>query len=307
VLHLRLSTSEDVSRLLERELGDLGGVVRVISGPQLGSENHLLSADVEPKSADQLVALLERLEVGADDYVLTRLDVVAPLTSSEKVPGETATFAWIEVLGEARAHSRPIGRYLTLMAVSGVVAAIGVIKSNPILIVGAMAVSPDLLPICATCVGALDRRWRLMRRSLGTLVVGLALIGVVATALTAALEATGILAADFAISSEGVAGSLSHVDYSTVLVALAAGVAGMLAFETRAGAAVGVAISVTTIPASAYLGVSLGIGDGSEGLGALLVLIVNVVLLMVSGCLTLAVQRRASLRAGIDPHTADGT
>ncbi len=71
----------------------------------------------------------------------------------------------------------------------------------------------------------------------------------------------------------------AHTDYSTVLVALAAGVAAMLSFETRASAAVGVAISVTTIPASAYLGVALGSGDVSEGLGALLVLAVNVALL----------------------------
>ena len=34
----------------------------------------------------------------------------------------------------------------------------------------------------------------------------------------------------------------------------------MLSFETRASAAVGVAISVTTIPASAYLGVAIGGG-----------------------------------------------
>jgi Domain of unknown function (DUF389) len=42
------------------------------------------------------------------------------------------------------------------------------------------------------------------------------------------------------------------------LIALAAGVAAILFFETRASAAVGVAISVTTIPASAYLGVAIG-------------------------------------------------
>ena len=32
---------------------------------------------------------------------------------------------------------------------------------NPILVVGAMAISPDLLPMCATCVGIVDRHPRL--------------------------------------------------------------------------------------------------------------------------------------------------
>ncbi len=56
----------------------------------------------------------------------------------------------------------------------------------------------------------------------------------------------------------------------------------MLSFETRASAAVGVAISVTTIPASAYLGVALGAGGIDHALGALVVLVINVSLLIVS-------------------------
>ena len=77
-------------------------------------------------------------------------------------------------------------------------------------------------------------------------------------------------------------------NYSTILVALAAGVAAMLSFETRAARAVGVAISVTTIPASALFGVSLGLGEVSApgvrpGCSA-----VNVSLLLLSGSLTLA-------------------
>jgi hypothetical protein len=46
-----------------------------------------------------------------------------------------------------------------------------------------------------------------------------------------------------------------------IVAAFAAGVAVMLSLETRARAAVGVAISVTTIPAAAYLGVALGTGN----------------------------------------------
>ena len=76
-----------------------------------------------------------------------------------------------------------------------------------------------------------------------------------------------------------------------MLIALAAGVAAMLSFETRASAAVGVAISVTTMPASAYLGVAIGAGGIDEALGALVVLLVNVALLILSGSVTLLLQR----------------
>jgi hypothetical protein len=65
----------------------------------------------------------------------------------------------------------------------------------------------------------------------------------------------------------------------------------MLALETRASSAVGVAISVTTIPASAYLGVAAGVGDASKALGALAVLGINITMLLIAGSLTLLAQR----------------
>ena len=102
--------------------------------------------------------------------------------------------------------------------------------------------------------------------------------------------ALGLLPHGFEIG-EGALQGLSTVNISTVLVALVAGVAGMLALETRASAAVGVAISVTTIPASAYLGVATGVGELSKAAGALVVLLVNVAMLILGGCATLVLQR----------------
>jgi len=61
---------------------------------------------------------------------------------------------------------------------------------------------------------------------------------------------------------------MADVSDETIVVALFAGVAGMLAIETRASARVGVAISVTTIPAAAYFGVALGLGQAREATGA---------------------------------------
>jgi hypothetical protein len=79
-------------------------------------------------------------------------------------------------------------------------------------------------------------------------------------------------------------------------VALAAGVAGLLALETRASAAVGVGISITTIPAAAYLGVAAGNGQIEKVWGAAAVLGVNVLMLLIAGSATLLVQRRLALR-----------
>jgi uncharacterized hydrophobic protein (TIGR00271 family) len=166
-----------------------------------------------------------------------------------------------------------------------------VIEDKEILIVGAMAVSPDLLPITAVCVGLISRRARLVRRASATLVVGLGVACLTAGLLTAALDLFGLLPSTFDVGETALSG-LTNVNSSTIGVALAAGVAGMLALETRASSAVGVAISITTIPAAAYLGVAAGLGEASEVVGALAVLAVNVAMLLLSGTLTLLVQRR---------------
>ena len=298
MLHLRLSLHEGHSGPVCRRIEEIQGVSRVLSARTPSRPEVVLTADVEPGAADELLAVLSELEVRSHQYVLTRLDVVAPITADRlRIQASSSGFAWLEVLGEARENARPLARYLVLMAIAGVIASLGVIESNSVLIVGAMAVSPDLLPVCALSVGLVARRRGLVRISAGTLLVGLALVASVAALLTFLLGLTGLLENGFNVDQSSIRELAAVTDYSTVLVALAAGIAAMLSFETRASTAVGVAISVTTIPASAYLGVALGSGDVSEGLGALLVLAVNVTLLIVSGTATLFVQRRLSGRS----------
>ena len=307
VLHLRLSATEGRSEPIGRRLEGVSGVSRILGSRSPAEAVVVFTADVAPAAADDLLALLHELEVDSDDYVLTKMDVVAPIALHEAELSASQGFAWLEVLGEARVHARPLGRFLVLMAVAGVIAALGVIESNAILIVGAMAVSPDLLPVCAFSVGLVGRRWGLVRISTGTLAIGLSLVASVAALLTFLLVNTGVVGSSFEVSESSISSLAAHTDYSTLLVALAAGVAAMLSFETKASAAVGVAISVTTIPASAYLGVAFGNGEAREGLGALLVLGINLTLLICAATLTLLVQRTAAVRrrrAGREPASA---
>jgi uncharacterized hydrophobic protein (TIGR00271 family) len=296
VLRLRLAVPEHRADAVTEALEGTGGVHRIVAlNPERSGTGVVLAADVLPSVADRVMRLIGDWGVDETDYLLVRQDVVAPHPHTHAGLADPEQFAWVEVMGEARTHSRPLGRYLALMAVAAVLAAIGVITDNPILIVGAMAVSPDLLPICAACVGIVGWRLPLVRRAIVTLLLGIAITWAVSALLAWGLQAVDILSSSFQVHEEGLHG-LEHIDYSTVLVALAAGVAAMLSFETRAAAAVGVGISVTTIPASALFGVSLGLGEVSVSWGAAAVLAVNVTLLLLSGAATLAVQRRLAAR-----------
>jgi uncharacterized hydrophobic protein (TIGR00271 family) len=298
MLRLRSSVAEHRAEEFGALLRDHDGVRRVVQQPdEAQAESHVFVADIEPSAADMLVAKIAELGIPVDDYVLTKMEVVAPQHHHHHGEGGIDGFAWVEVVGAAKANSRPLARYLALINVAAVIAACGVITSSSILIVGAMAVSPDLLPICATCVGLARRERKLARRAFVTLTLGLGLVVVTAMVLSALLSFFGFLPDGFEVEQSSLS-TLAKTDYTTVLVALAAGIAGMLSFETRASAAVGVAISVTTIPASAYLGVALGAGGIDHTLGALVVLAINVALMITSGTLTLIVQGVLPNRSG---------
>jgi uncharacterized hydrophobic protein (TIGR00271 family) len=275
----------------------LHGIPGALHVTRLDAGDHdgraLVTADLRPDAVDPALAIVRALGVPAEDVAVLRLESIqaGPVRQDDLI-------VWADLLGQAGRNARPLARYLLFMAAAGVIAAYGVIYGNGILVVGAMAVSPDLLPITAMCVALVLGRGRLFGRALWTLFVGLGLACLVAGLLTAALDALGGLPDGFTIGVGPLSG-LTTVNSSTVLVALVAGLVAMLALETRASSAVGVAISVTTIPASAYLGVAAGVGEVDKALGALLVLGINVTMLVVGGTLTLAVQR---MLGAASPH-----
>jgi uncharacterized hydrophobic protein (TIGR00271 family) len=287
VLQLRVYGGASQITEVAGELEAMPGSRHVILTDGETTGKVLVTADLSDEAVDQALARVDKLGLPADDVVLLRLDPIGS-TAKQRPLGSVV---WADLLSQAGANASPIARYLVFMAAAGVIAAFGVIYANSTLVVGAMAISPDTLPICAAATAIVLHRWNLAGRALLTLFVGLGCAALVGALLTFALHHLQ-LGPDKLIpgQSEFLRG-LSTVNISTPLVAFAAGVAGMLALETRASSAVGVAISVTTIPASAYLGVATGIGDEAKALGALAVLGVNVAMLLLGGSLTLLAQR----------------
>jgi uncharacterized hydrophobic protein (TIGR00271 family) len=270
----------------------------VLSGVATDTGASLVTAELDDEAADAVVAGLTTLGIHAEDLSIARVEVVRPMTPEGyalEVASQSETLVWTEVADEAIDSVGLRPSYLAYMAVAGVIAAFGVLEGSAVLIVGAMAVSPDLLPLTAAAVGVVARRPRLFGRAIGTLLPGLGTAIVSAWLVTLALRVTGVIAVDADISS-GVVHSLADVSVATVCVAAAAGVAGMLSFETRASFAVGVAISVTTIPAAAYVGVAAGLGAWHGAAGALAVLGVNLGVLLVAGTATLGIQSLISHR-----------
>jgi len=297
VLQLRAFGDEARLRTLGSELERDGLLHVAILTPALSGGRARLEGEVDPAVADRALALARSAGLSADDVSLARLETVG---GSSQPPA--VSLIWSDMLGQAAINSRLLPRYVAFMAVAGVIAGFGVIYDNGILIVGAMAISPDMLPIAAICVGAVSRDPGLAARAGGTLLIGFLATSLSGAVLTAVLNPLGVLPGNFEVGAASLSG-LTSINSATVAVALAAGVAAMLALETRASSGVGVAISVTTIPAAAYLGVAAGVGDAGKVSGAAAVLATNVVLLVVAGTVTLVIQRRLSARRAASPRS----
>jgi hypothetical protein len=81
----------------------------------------LVTADVGAAAADTVLAMLDRLDVPADDVVLQRVDTIGPVVGEV----EPLALVWADLVGQARIQSRAPARYFVFMAAAGVIAAFG--------------------------------------------------------------------------------------------------------------------------------------------------------------------------------------
>jgi uncharacterized hydrophobic protein (TIGR00271 family) len=297
MLQLRVFGPSATMETIAERLREMPGSRHVIELGNGDRTEMVVTADLVDDAIDGALKQVNRLGVPAEDVQLVHLESIGVAAGERPL----ASVVWSDLTTQANVNARPLPRYLVFMACAGVIAAFGVIYANVALVIGAMAISPDTLPITAAATAFVLARWRLAGRALLALGCGLGLAGLTGGLLTFVLHRAGLLPHVHFAQRHFLAG-LTTVNVSTPLVALAAGVAGMLALQTRASSAVGVAISVTTIPASAALGVAAGLGHISDAGSAALVLAINVAMLLVGGSVTLIIQRRLAVPDRMSPN-----
>jgi uncharacterized hydrophobic protein (TIGR00271 family) len=194
------------------------------------------------------------------------------------------------------------------MAAAGAIAAVGIITNNVILLVGAMIVSPDFGPLAGLCVALVGHQPSRARSSGLSLALGFSIAAMVAFIGTGVARVLGAIPLAYLAGTRPVGDLISTPNLASVIVAVTAGIAGMVALgQTKSGAVVGVLVSVTTIPAAANIGVALAMGQVAEALGSLGQLLVNLGGMIVAGTATLVVGRRLSARRSLAASALHGS
>jgi uncharacterized hydrophobic protein (TIGR00271 family) len=302
VIHLRLIVPERLGPAVLEHLGGHRGVAHLVHlrGAALGPEGDLVLCDVAREAANDVVEWLQHQGVHHEGAItIETADAVvsdAAARADARAPGEGGdALIWEQVEARARAEATPTASYLVFIAVAAVIALIGILLDSPILIVGAMVVGPEYGPIAATCVALARRRGRAASAAASSLLLGLGVATLASFVATVVFRATGLADDAFDLTDRQLTAFISHPDGLGVVVAVLAGVVGMLSLtQSRSGSLVGVLVSVTTIPAVANVGAAAAYGHWGELGGAATQLGVNVLGLLVAGVVTLLVQHQGT-------------
>ncbi len=306
MLHLRLIVAPELADPVVEGLCATAGVAHVVHIPDVATSprGHVVLCDVVREAANEVIEWLQDQNVhhrGAITVETVEAVVSdAAAVAEAEAPGHgTDALIWEEVESRAREDAELTVSFLLFMAIAAVIAAVGILADSPILIVGAMVVGPDYAPLSALCVAVARRRWDNASRAGRTL--GLGLLAASGAALTAsvAFRATGLGPGYYELEDRTLTTFISHPDGMAAVVAVLAGVVGMLSLtEDRSGATIGVLVSVTTIPAVANVGVATAYGEWGELGGAFFQLAINLAGLIVAGIVTLVVQSRVTTFRG---------
>ena len=155
-----------------------------------------------------------------------------------------------------------------------------------------MAVGPEFGPLAGICTAIVRRRPRLALRSLIALLVGFAVAMAVTVGFSLFMDAVDLFSKEQLEADRPNTGFIYAPDWFSFVVAVLAGVAGTLSLTSaKSGALVGVAISVTTVPAAANAAVALIYGDTNQTLRSTEQLLLNLLGIIVAGTATLLAQR----------------
>jgi uncharacterized hydrophobic protein (TIGR00271 family) len=300
MFHIRMVSPASSTPGILEFLADCTGAINVtvLPGSARFPDGDVVDCYLTPEVAGEMVHRLEQLgprqrgtltvEKLETAVIRSHREMVKPMVSDREIAP-----VWEVVDATIRANATyPFSFYLLLVC-AGLIATVGILTNSQILIVAAMVVGPEYNAILGAALGITERSARPVKRGTVALVVGFAMA--IAASLLFGLAIRGTVGAphQYMLGLRPVANLISKPDLYSVVVAVVAGIVGVVSIlQARASALIGVFISVTTIPAAAYMGLSASFGQWGETKGAAEQLLLNVGILLVVGVVTLILQRR---------------
>ncbi|MBO6514756.1 MAG: TIGR00341 family protein [Phycisphaerales bacterium] len=172
--------------------------------------------------------------------------------------------------------------YLSMVSLATIVACVGLLKDSAPIIIGAMVIAPLLGPNTALALGTTLGDLSMIKNAIKSNIVGLGIAIIISIAY-------GYFGVTDDITNEII--TRTKVDTADIVLALASGAAGVVAFTTGASAVlVGVMVAVALLPPTATCGMLIGSGQHAEAAGAAVLAATNIVCINLSSAAILIAQ-----------------
>ncbi|GAA4985880.1 DUF389 domain-containing protein [Kitasatospora paranensis] len=299
MIHVRLVVPPELAEETVRALAADRFVFNlvVLPGAARNPDGDAVTCDVLTGAANDTLGRLRALAVERHGSIVVEpvemaLSDTAAAAESHRLGALAHAPVWEEVEARIRAEGSYRPSFYLYLVVAGLIGSVGILTNSQILIVAAMVVGPEYGAITSVALG-LERHSRgRVRRGLVALAVGFTLAIVATFLFTLLVRALDLQPPAFERGLRPVSDLIDAPDFFSVVVAVLAGIIGIVSLtEARTSALLGVFISVTTIPAAADVGVSCAFASFHEAGGSLLQLLLNIVVLVAMGVVTLKVQR----------------
>jgi len=207
----------------------------------------------------------------------------------EDEPAKSVRISRQELYSDITASTGINTTYLTMVGLSAVVAAIGLIRNDMAIIIGAMVMAPLLVPNVAMALANTLGDSELLMKGIRSTGAGFLL------AMAISMAIGFFIHVDPAI--EAIAARSTTIQFSDLILAIASGIAGVLAFTSGGQLSlIGVMVAVALMPPLVTGGLLLGSGEPALGLKALELTLANVICVNLAGIVTFTAQ-------GIHPAT----
>ena len=262
----------------------------------LGDDRVLVRVLLRAEDAEEAMDSFDKHFYTSEGFRMMLLPVEATLPRPE--PREEPKEEMIENLPEEKPKPQRISReelyadiedsaklskvFVVMVLLSSIVAAIGLLHNNVTVVIGAMVIAPLLGPnvalSLATTLGDRELATRALKTNAVGIIAGFSLALLMGLVFGARPDIPEIA-------------SRTRVELVDIVLALASGCAGALAFTAGAPAAViGVMVAVALLPPLVVVGILLGGGFAYSAVGALLLLLTNLICVNIAGVVTFLIQ-----------------
>ena len=312
--HVRLVSPGDLTEhLVDVLLADSGvSNVVVLTGSARRPDGDAVQFDVLARSADSVLRHLEtfagdrRGSITVDSVDAAIGEQATPPPRHRLVQRDIAP-VWDVVEAKIRTDAVYAPSFYVLLAIAGLIGAVGILTNSQILIVGAMVVGPEYSAIMGIALG-IDKRTRppVLRGALA-LLAGFTAAIILTLIFGLVIRWSGQTPQAYSLGVRPVSSLIDNPNLFSLIVAVLAGIVGVVSLtEARAAALIGVFISVTTIPAAADIGLSIAYTNWAQARGSALQLLLNVAVLIAIGAAGLRLQRIIwRLRTHAQGHATD--